>query len=90
MNLSKKQYEIIHTLYKKVVVMASAASGKTTCITERAKEMLARGVDPYKMVVITFTNAAADEMSKRIGKVEGLFIGTIHSYAYYLLSAAGY
>ena len=74
MKISRKQYEIIHTLYKKVVVMAAAASGKTVCVTERVKEMLDRGTDPHKMVVITFTNAAADEMSKRIGKVDGLFV----------------
>lgn len=90
MNISKKQEEIINTKYDKVVVMAAAASGKTACITERAKVMLERGINPDKMVVITFTVAAADEMSKRIGKVDGLFVGTIHAYAYYLLSAAGF
>ena len=90
MNVSRKQEEIIKTNYNKVVVMAAAASGKTLIVTERVKEMLARGVNPQKIVVITFTNAAADEMSKRIGKVDGLFVGTIHAYAYYLLSAAGY
>jgi len=90
MNLSKKQKEIVNSEYSKIVVCAAAASGKTACITERTKTMLARGVRPERMVVITFTNAAADEMSQRIGKVEGLFIGTIHSYAYHLLCAGGY
>lgn len=90
MATSEKQEKIIKTDHSKVVVMAAAASGKTYIVTERVKEILARDVKPQRIVVITFTNAAADEMSKRIGKIDGLFVGTIHSYAYYLLSAAGY
>ena len=90
MNLSRKQEEIVNSDYLKIIVSAAAASGKTACITERVKTMLARGVSPNKMVVITFTVAAADEMSQRIGKVNGLFIGTVHSYAYNLLCAGGY
>jgi len=51
--------------------------------------MLSHGCKPERMVVITFTTAAADEMKKRIGYVDGLFIGTIHAYAFYLLSIYG-
>jgi len=51
--------------------------------------MLSRGYMPERIVVITFTTAAADEMRKRIGYVDGLFIGTIHAYALYLLSVYG-
>jgi superfamily I DNA/RNA helicase len=51
--------------------------------------MLARGYKPSRVVVITFTTAAADEMKKRIGHIDGLFIGTIHAYAFYLLCASG-
>ncbi len=89
MNLSKKQKEIVESPYPKIVVHAAAASGKTTLITERVKFMLSHGCKPERMVVITFTTAAADEMKKRIGYVEGLFIGTIHAYALYLLSIYG-
>lgn len=89
MNLSKKQKEIVESPYPKIVVHAAAASGKTTLITERVKFMLSHGYKPERMVVITFTTAAADEMKKRIGYVEGLFIGTIHAYALYLLSVYG-
>ena len=89
MNLSKKQKEIVESPYSKIVVHAAAASGKTTLITERVKFMLSHGCKPERMVVITFTTAAADEMKKRIGYVEGLFIGTIHAYALYLLSVYG-
>ena len=90
MNLSKKQQEIVNTNEPYVVVSACAAAGKTACIVERARIMLSRGIEPEKMVVITFTNAAADEMSKRIGSINGLFVGTIHAYAYHLLCAGGH
>lgn len=89
MNLSKKQKEIVESTYPRIVVHAAAASGKTALITERVKIMLGRGCAPERMVVITFTTAAADEMKKRIGQVNGLFIGTIHAYALYLLSVYG-
>lgn len=89
MNLSKKQKEIVESPYPKVVVHAAAASGKTTLITERVKFMLSHGYKPSRVVVITFTTAAADEMKKRIGHIDGLFIGTIHAYAFYLLCASG-
>ena len=39
--------------------------------------------------MITFTNAAAEEISERLGQPKGVFIGTIHSYANYLLLSRG-
>lgn len=87
--LSKIQKEIVSTNEEKVVVLSSAASGKTTVITERVKELLRRGVRTDKIVVITFTNCAAEEMKKRIGNSEA-FIGTIHSYANHLLVDKGF
>ena len=89
MNLSKQQEAIVKTTANKVVVVASAASGKTTVLTERVRYLLQQGVDPKKIVLITFTNAAAEELAERLGKPKGLFIGTIHSYANYLLLANG-
>ena len=52
--------------------------------------MLGRGIAPERLVIITFTVAAANEMSQRIGSFKGLFIGTIHAYAYNLLCASGH
>lgn len=89
MKISKKQDAIIHARESRVVVIASAAAGKTTVLTERVKYLLEQGVNPLKIVVITFTNAAAESLYERVGQVQGLFIGTIHSYANYLLRSAG-
>ena len=89
MNLSKQQEAIVTTTAKRVVVIASAASGKTAVLTERVRYLLEHGVDPRKIVLITFTNAAAEELADRLDHPKGLFIGTIHSYANYLLLASG-
>ena len=89
MNLSKQQEEIVRTTASKVVVIASAASGKTAVIVERVRYLLSKGENPKGIVVITFTNAAAEELAERLGHPKGLFIGTIHSYANYLLLANG-
>ena len=89
MELSKQQQQIVETDADQVVVIASAASGKTAVLVERVRYLLEHGADPKKVVMITFTNAAAEEMAERLGHPQGLFIGTIHSYANYLLLANG-
>ena len=89
MELSKQQQKIVETNADKVVVIASAASGKTAVLVERVRYLLEHGADPKKVVMITFTNAAAEEMAERLGRPKGLFIGTIHSYANYLLLSNG-
>ena len=89
MELSKAQRKIVETKEPYVVVMASAASGKTRCLSERIKWLLANGIPAEEIVAITFTNAAAEEISDRVGNPPGLFIGTIHSLANYYLRASG-
>lgn len=89
MNLSKQQQEIVETDARKVVVIASAASGKTAVLVERVRYLLEQGEDPRGIVIITFTNAAAEELAERLNHPKGMFIGTIHSYANYLLLANG-
>lgn len=54
-----------------VLVSASAGSGKTTILTEKIMQLVAAGHDVRKMAVMTFSNAAADEMKSRI--VKGLY-----------------
>ena len=89
MELSNAQRRIVETTEPYVVVVASAASGKTRCLSERVKWLLNNGVPAEEIVAITFTNAAAEEIADRIGNPPGLFIGTIHSLANYYLRAAG-
>lgn len=79
--------EIIKTKEPRVIVSCPPASGKTFLITERAKYLISIGVRPSQIVIITFTNAAAAEMKKRIGEIgDNCHIQTIHSYCNYLLT----
>ena len=88
-NLSEAQKKIVEAKENKVVVIAAAAAGKTTVLVERIRYLLKNGVDPNEIVLITFTNAAAEELASRLGNPKGMFIGTIHSYANYLLLSYG-
>lgn len=85
MELTNVQRKIVETDRPKVVVLSSAASGKSKVIVERIRYLLDKGVDPSKIVAITFTNNAASVMYERLGYPNGLFIGTVHSYCNYLL-----
>ena len=89
MEINKKQKEIIETKYSKVVVNCAAASGKTFCLIKRL-EFLINKYPNSNIVVITFTNAAAEEIKKRLLKIpSNTFIGTIHGYCNYLLLSNG-
>lgn len=90
MELSPAKQTILEESEDRSVVIAAAASGKTALLTEKVRQILLNGVDPKKVVVITFTNMAADELRERLGGdfKPGLFVGTIHALAnYYLLSS---
>ena len=89
MELSEKQRRIVEATEPYIVVIASAAAGKTRCLAERVRWLLAQGVPTEEIVTITFTNAAAEEIAERVGNPSGLFIGTIHSLANYYLCSAG-
>ena len=88
MELNLIQKEIIETTAPKVLVASAAASGKTEVLTSRLQHLLNEGVDPTKIVAITFTNNAASVMLDRLGRPDGLFIGTVHSYCNYLLRSS--
>ena len=87
--LSEQQRAIVEATESCIVVVASAAAGKTRCLSERVKWLLAQGVPAEEIVAITFTNAAAEEIADRLGNPSGMFIGTIHSLANYYLRSAG-
>ena len=87
--LTKQQRAIVEATESQIVVIASAAAGKTRCITERVRWLLKQGVPANEIVTITFTNAAAEEIMERLGNPAGLFIGTIHSLANFYLRSGG-
>jgi DNA helicase-2/ATP-dependent DNA helicase PcrA len=92
-NLSEEQLSIVTSTATNIIVNAGAGAGKTRVLVERVKHLLKQGVNPTSIVVITFTNMAADELKERLAHIKGssnCFVGTIHSYANMLLKRSGY
>ncbi|HMB52357.1 MAG TPA: UvrD-helicase domain-containing protein [Thermoanaerobaculia bacterium] len=77
------------------LVLAGAGSGKTRVITYRIAWLVSeRGVDPYTITAVTFTNKAAAEMRQRVEELLGLyplptFVGTFHRWALVALRRYG-
>ncbi len=81
--LNEKQKETVLMTEGTVLVLAGAGSGKTGTMTHRMAYLLEKGVPQHRILAVTFTNKAAEEMRERVEKLSEdcskMWICTFHS-----------
>ena len=90
--LNKEQKEAVEYEGGPLLVLAGAGSGKTKVLTHRAAWLIKKGIRPENVLLLTFTNKAAGEMTQRIiGLIDDKpgFSGTFHSFCAKLLRIDG-
>ena len=82
-DLNEEQKQALLAIDGAVLVTAGAGSGKTRLLTHRIAYMLEKGISPFSILAITFTNKATNEMKERVATLvdnsENIWISTFHS-----------
>ncbi len=83
--LNPQQAEAVLNTEGPMLIMAGAGSGKTKVLTCRVANLLQKGVRPYRILAITFTNKAAAEMRERVNNMSGaaakdVWLFTFHAF----------
>ena len=84
-SLNEQQRQAVVEKEGTLLVLAGAGSGKTKVLTTRIVNLVKSGINPYKILAVTFTNKAAKEMRERLSKMVGedvvkkMWVGTFHN-----------
>ena len=83
--LNEAQREAVECIGGPLLIVAGAGSGKTRVLTRRIANIISQGVEPYRILALTFTKKAAGEMKQRIATLVDersagrIWMGTFHS-----------
>jgi len=91
--LSPSQISVATHVDGPLLVVAGPGSGKTRVLTERVRNLLTNVPGHFRVLALTFTNRAADEMRERLTDLgdarERAFIGTLHGFCLDVLTERG-
>lgn len=83
-DLNPMQKEAVEQTEGPCLVIAGAGSGKTKVLTYKVAYLMQKGIKPWNILAITFTNKAANEMKERVqalvgNAIDDIWLGTFHS-----------
>jgi DNA helicase-2/ATP-dependent DNA helicase PcrA len=91
--LSALQQQVVSQNDGAILVVAGPGSGKTRVLTARLRRLLAEVSGHYRILALTFTNKAANEMKERLAEFPNIeqraFLGTFHSFCLDVLATRG-